>query len=143
MRKDTDDPNNLTLNNVTDHRGDKMTLERCILLCNAFKNVEESKNPNVTVTGCQYKRGGLCGYFTEPIHDPGVNARVGVTLTREIPSAASLDDPDQCCAFRQGNININIAENHQIFLKASQKNGTTCHGLFFVKVVSMTIIGMT
>ena len=116
-RKDTEDPTSLILNNVTDHRGDKMTIKRCVELCNAFKNVEESKNPNVTVTGCQYKRGGLCGYFTEPIHDPGVNARVGGTLTREIPSAASLEHPDQCCAFRQGNININIAENHQIFLK--------------------------
>ena len=142
MRKDTDDPNNLTLNNVTDHRGDKMTLERCILLCNAFKNVEESKNPNVTVTGCQYKRGGLCGYFTEPIHDPGVNARVGVTLTREIPTAASLEDPDQCCVFRQGKITINIAKNLVKF-HASQKNRKTCYSLFFVKVVRMKIIGMT
>ena len=111
MRKDTEDPTSLILNNVTDHRGDKMTMKRCVELCNAFKNVEESKNPNVTVTGCQYKRGGLCGYFTEPIQDPGVNARVGVTLTREIPTAASLEDPDQCCVFRQGKITINIAKN--------------------------------
>ena len=119
-RKDTEDPTSLILNNVTDHRGDKMTLKRCVLLCNAFKNVEESKNPNITVTGCQYKRDGLCGYYTEPIHDPGVNARVGVALTRKIPSAASPEDPDQCCVFRQGRFNSNTTENRQMFTKYIQ-----------------------
>ena len=114
MRKNKEDHTSLILHNVTDNRGDRMTIKRCVELCNAFKNVEESKNPNVTVTGCQYKRDGLCGYFTEPIHDPGVNTRVGVTLTREIPSVASLEDPDQCCVFRHGKININISESRQI-----------------------------
>ena len=117
MKKDDLSP--LVLITINATKG-KFVFDECREACYSYKIVQELRNPNKTVTGCQYIEGGGCGYYTEPIQDLGVDTAMDLRLIKEQEDNGCVED--QCCVFRESR--FSIRRNNIRILSGTYKNST-------------------